>query len=174
MADNEGMVILGVDPGLRLTGYAGLKLHLDKPSADPALLEAGVFRLNPNSSIADRLVELERDLTDVVDRLSPTHACIEKLFSHYSHPTTAITMGHARGVILLVLRRAGVHIDELAATEVKKSVTGGGHASKRQMQLAVQTQMGLAEMPSPPDVADAIAIALTGARRMDSPTSARV
>ena len=160
------MLVLGIDPGLRLTGYACVRIDTDHPGADPALVEAGVFRLSPSHCIADRLVELERDLAQVVARLVPAHAFIEKLFAHYKHPTTAITMGHARGVCMLALRRAGVEVGELAATEVKKSTTGAGHATKRQMQLAVQAQLGLAEPPSPPDIADAIAIALTGARRL--------
>jgi len=163
------MRILGIDPGSLLTGYACIDIDADRPSIKPALIEAGVIRLDPKQSIADRLVELERDLADIADRTKPQRAYIEKLFAHYRHPTTAITMGHARGVCLLALRRVGVEIYELAATEVKKSVTGAGHANKRQVQLAVQAQMGLDEMPSPPDIADAIAIALTGARRLASP-----
>ncbi len=76
-------------------------------------------------------------------------------------------MGHARGVVLLTIRRAGQRLIELGATEVKKSLTGHGHASKRQMQGAVQAQLGLACCPDPPDVADAIAIALCVARRAE-------
>ncbi len=160
------MLVLGIDPGLRLTGYACVRIAPGRPSDDAVLVEAGVFRLSVARPVADRLVELERDLAEVVDRLSPTRAFVEKLFAHYKHPTTAIAMGHARGVCLLALRRAGVGVHELASTEVKKATTGGGHASKRQMQLAVQAQLRLPEPPSPPDVADAIAIALTGARRL--------
>lgn len=165
------MVILGVDPGLQITGYACVRTDAAHPNRDPELVEAGCFRLRAKDDVADRLVELEQDLCGVIERCSPAIAFVEKLFAHYKHPTTAITMGHARGVVLLSLRRAGVEVNELAATEVKKSLTGGGHASKTQMQLAVQAQLGLSEAPSPPDVADAIAIALTGARRQaSSPT----
>ncbi len=159
------MVILGIDPGLQITGYACVRTDAAHPNRDPELVEAGCFRLRAADSIASRLVELEKDLCGVIERCSPTHAFVEKLFAHYKHPTTAITMGHARGVVLLTLQRAGVELGELGATEVKKSLTGGGHASKIQMQLAVQAQLGLPEPPNPPDVADAIAIALTGARR---------
>ena len=91
---------------------------------------------------------------------------VEKLFAHYRHPTTAIVMGHARGVILLAAAQAGIPVDELAATEIKKSLTGFGHATKRQMQLSVQAQCRLAEPPSPVDVSDAIAIALCASRRL--------
>ena len=74
-------------------------------------------------------------------------------------------MAHARGVILLAARATGVEVVDLPSTEVKKAMTGYGHASKQQMQLAVQSQCRLAEIPSPPDLADAIAIALCDARR---------
>ena len=75
-------------------------------------------------------------------------------------------MAHGRGVVLLAGQSRGVPVDELAVTEIKKALTGHGHASKRQMQMAVMTQCHLSEPPSPPDVADAIAIALCAARRM--------
>ncbi|RMH23740.1 MAG: crossover junction endodeoxyribonuclease RuvC [Planctomycetota bacterium] len=162
------MIVLGIDPGLRLTGYAAVRADPGRPADAPALVEAGVIRLDASAPVAARLVELERDLAGIVARLAPTCAFVEKLFAHYKHPTTAIAMGHARGVCLLAVHRAGVEVAELAATEVKKATTGGGHASKRQMQLAVQALLGLPEPPSPPDVADAIAIALTGARRRTS------
>ncbi len=164
------MLYLGVDPGLRLTGYACVQIDPAGAPGRPAtperprLVEAGVFRLPAERPIADRLVELERDLADAVERLHPEVAAIEGLFAHYKRPITAVAMGHARGVILLTLRRAGVEIVELQPTRVKKSLTGFGHASKRQMQEAVQAQLGLAEPPTPADVADAIAIALCAAR----------
>ena len=91
---------------------------------------------------------------------------VEKLYAHYKHPRTAILMGHARGVILLCARQHDVPVQDLPSTEVKKAITGYGHASKRQMQLAVQSQCRLPEVPTPADVADAIAIALTCARRL--------
>ena len=82
-------------------------------------------------------------------------------------PTTAIIMGHARGVVLLAVERARIKLIELGATEVKKSLTGNGHASKAQMQEGVRTQLRLAARPEPADVADAIAIALCARRRVD-------
>jgi len=157
------MRILGLDPGIQRTGYACV--DIDAGAVDASLVEAGVIRLRPADSVAARLVELEADLAAAVERLAPDQAFVEKLFAHYRHPATAIVMGHARGVTLLALQRASVEIGELASTEVKKAITGGGHASKRQIQLAVQAQLSLPEPPSPPDVADAIAIALCAARR---------
>lgn len=158
------MRILGVDPGLRLTGYACLDVVSDAPQARPIVREAGVFRLRERTSVSERLVELERDLRELLERVEPTHAAVEGLFAHYKRPTTAVAMGHARGVILLCLRRAGLEIAELKPTRVKKSLTGFGHASKAQVQAAVAAQLGLPAPPSPPDVADAIAVALCAAR----------
>jgi crossover junction endodeoxyribonuclease RuvC len=89
---------------------------------------------------------------------------VEKLYAHYAHPMTAILMGHARGVILLCAARRGIELVELPANRIKKSLTGHGHASKAQMQRSVQQLFKLKELPEPPDVADAIAIALCAAR----------
>jgi len=165
------MRVLGIDPGLRLTGYACVEFiangcgRTETPGDGVTLVEAGVVRLNGKHSVSQRLVELDADLRDVIERLRPGSVAVEKLYSHYKHPTTAAIMGHARGIVLLAIRRADLTLIELGATAVKKSLTGHGHASKGQMQRAVQAQMGLACAPEPADVADAIAIALCAARR---------
>ena len=98
--------------------------------------------------------------------LKPAAVGLEKLYSHYAHPRTAILMAHARGAILLACQAAGVAVRSVAATEVKKSLTGNGHASKRQMQRTVQTLCRLDAVPEPPDVADAMAIALCAGRHL--------
>lgn len=157
------MRVLGIDPGLRLTGYGLVEV---RPGAiEPLLIEAGVIKLDAKTSVAERLVQLAEDLGGLLEGLSPTCVAVEKLFAHYAHPRTAIVMGHARGVILLSAAQRGIALEELGATEVKKSLTGNGHASKEQMQRAVQAQFRLPDPPSPPDVADAIAIATCCARR---------
>ncbi len=117
-------------------------------------------------SVSARLVELDRDFREALGRLEPGLVAVESLFAHYKHPATAIVMGHARGVLLLAIRQAGCRLVELKPNEVKKSITGHGHATKAQMQSAVQGVFGLAELPSPPDIADALAIALCAARRV--------
>lgn len=155
--------VLGIDPGLRLTGY-GL-VELASNTIEPKLREAGVIKLNTKASIEDRLLELRDELTELIETLQPQRLAVEKLYAHYKHPRTAILMAHARGVILLCARQHGIDVEHLPSTEVKKAITGYGHASKDQIQRAVQQQCGLAELPKPPDVADAIAIALTCARR---------
>ncbi len=156
--------ILGIDPGLRITGF-GL-VQLPDGALEPTLCEAGVIRLDTKATLPDRLTQLDEELGDLIAELKPTHVAVEKLYAHYKHPRTAILMGHARGVILLRARQARLPVEDMPSTEVKKALTGYGHASKDQMQRAVASQCGLAEPPSPPDVADAIAIALTFARRL--------
>lgn len=157
---------LGIDPGLRLTGYALLDAVAASPLAEPSLVEAGVLRLDARASVEARLAQLHRDLKDIIEEHSPSTLAVEKIFSHYKHPRTAILMGHARGVILLTAQEAGLEIVHLPSTEVKKSVTGHGHASKEQVGRAVQSVFHLAEPPSPHDVSDALAIALCHARRV--------
>ena len=161
------MRTLGIDPGLRLTGYA----CLEGTGALPRIVEAGVFRLTAAGqsggaeSVSARLVELDRDFRELLGRVKPSVVAVESLFAHYKHPATAIVMGHARGVLLLAIRQAEIPLLEFKPNEVKKSLTAHGHAKKDQMQRAVQMMFGLAEIPSPPDVADAIAISLCAWRR---------
>ncbi|MCA9311370.1 MAG: crossover junction endodeoxyribonuclease RuvC [Phycisphaerales bacterium] len=156
---HETTRVLGIDPGLQLTGFGCVDHRGTRPIA---LIDAGVFRFRPRVEVAARLVELERDLDALIASLRPDLACVEALFAHYAHPRTAVTMGHARGVILLVLHRAGIPTIEVPATHAKKALTGNGHASKAQVQHAIQWQLGLPAVPDPPDVADALAIALAG------------
>lgn len=158
------MRILGIDPGSRATGFGCVEVRDAHPTARPRLVDAGVLRLPPKDSLWTRLAELFDDITGVIASVQPDCIAIEKLYAHYAHPTTAIVMGHARGVICLAAQQQGVAIEELGATEVKKSTTGHGHATKRQIQIAVQAEFGLPEPPHPSDVADALAIALTAAR----------
>ncbi len=167
------MRVLGIDPGLRITGYG----CLEASETGETLVEAGAIRLGLRSAdvieqssrsaagVSERLVELDRDFRAILGRLLPRAVAIEAVFAHYKHPATAIVMGHARGVLLLAVRQAGLTLIELRPNEVKKSMTGFGHASKEQMQEAVRGRYGLVQAPSPPDVADAIAIAACGADR---------
>jgi len=156
--------ILGIDPGLTLTGYGCVDVKPRSP--DPVLVEGGVFRLKAKAPMPVRLKQLHDDLVQVIDELRPDVMVVEKLFTHYKHVRTGILMAHARGVVMMVGQAKGLKLSELAVTEIKRAVTGNGHASKQQVQHAVMTQCGLSRPPSPPDVADAIAIALCAARRL--------
>ncbi|MFN0132669.1 MAG: crossover junction endodeoxyribonuclease RuvC [Phycisphaerales bacterium] len=182
------MRVLGIDPGLRITGYACVE------GAGRRLVEAGVIRLGGGAAkrgekggardasggagdraraselLAARLMELDADVREVLERLKPEAAAVEALFAHYKHPATAIGMAHARGVILLNVRRAGIRLVEFRPNAVKKFLTGHGHAGKVQMQDAVRDRLGLSARPEPADVADAIAIALCGSWRLASAT----
>jgi len=148
--------ILGIDPGLRLTGYG----VIDFDARKPLLVDGGVIRLDEKLPLADRLIELERELDSLIIEHRPQVVAVEQLYSHYAHPRTAVMMAHARGVILLVARRANLQLEEYSANLVKRSVGGFGHASKNQMQRAIQSIWKLKEIPKPPDVADALAVAL--------------
>src|SRR6185312_10552291 len=150
------MRILGIDPGLKITGYG----VIDWKPIRPPLVDGGVIRLQAKTPLADRLVELETELDALIEEHKPDVCAVEQLYSHYAHPRTAILMGHARGVILLVARRRGLRIEQYAANRIKQSLTGFGHAGKGQMQRAIQSVWNLAKAPEPPDVADALAVAL--------------
>ncbi len=156
--------VLGIDPGLRVTGYGAVRLA--DGALEPTLLEAGLIRLNAKVAIEARLKQLATDLDALLAELTPSVLVVEKLYAHYRHPRTAILMAHARGVILLCAEQRGIAVEHVPSTAVKKALTGYGHASKQQMQRAVASQLGLARPPSPADVADALAIALTWGRRI--------
>ena len=120
-----------------------------------------MVRTKADEGIAERLRKVYQALTEVVKELGPDVIVIERLYAHYKHPATAILMGHVRGVVCLVSGMNGLPLASMASTLVKKSVTGRGHAGKQQIQRMVQHVLGLKSLPSPPDVADALAIAIT-------------
>lgn len=156
--------LLGIDPGLSNTGYACVELRAR--NREPRLIEAGVLRLAARRTIPHRLKQLHEDLEELIRELRPQRMAVERVFTHTRNLRTAIVMAHARGVVLLAAERHGMELDELTPAAVKKALTGRGNADKRQVQLAVMGQCGLDRPPSPSDVADAIAIALTSARRL--------
>jgi crossover junction endodeoxyribonuclease RuvC len=158
--------ILGVDPGLRVTGYGVISCFTKAQAADPELVEAGLIRTRERDGIAGRLDEIYRSLSEVISELKPDVLVIERLYAHYEHPATAILMGHARGVVCLLSGIHGVPLSSIASTQVKKSVTGSGHAGKLQVQRMVQHVLGLKSLPDPPDVADALAVAITYASQI--------
>lgn len=150
------MILLGVDPGLQVCGYAVIR----REGAHEKLLEAGVIRTNGEKSLEERLDQIAGDFSSLLDKFHPAIVAVEELYAHYKHPRTAILMGHARGVILQLAASAGAQVRHFSATRIKKSLTGSGRAGKAQMQRAIQSTLGLPRLPEPPDVADAIAIAL--------------
>jgi crossover junction endodeoxyribonuclease RuvC len=150
------MKILGIDPGLRVCGYACLERNGDKDT----LVEAGVFKTSSGSSLETKLNQIAEDMNCLLEKFGPEIVAVEQLYSHYTHPRTAILMGHARGVILQRCAQAEVEVRSFSATRIKKSLTGNGRASKEQVQRTIQTVLSLSCAPEPSDVADAIAAAL--------------
>jgi crossover junction endodeoxyribonuclease RuvC len=151
--------ILGVDPGLRVTGYA----VLDARPRTPHVCEAGIVRTTDGKATADVAVRIRclyDGIVEVLDQFHPDVMVVEQLFAHYEHPRTAILMGHARGVILLAAAQRDVPVVNYAASRVKKTITGHGRASKEQMQHAMLRELNLPRLPEPHDVADALAVAL--------------
>ena len=148
--------ILGIDPGLNITGYG----VLDVVPGGFKLCEAGVVRGRNRESLTARLFEIHQGVAEVIASLSPTAMALEQLYSHYKQPRTSILMGHARGVICLAAAQAGIPVFHYSATQIKKVLTGNGRAPKIQIQQAIQRELALAAVPEPPDVADALAIAL--------------
>ncbi len=147
---------MGVDPGLNITGYG----VIDVGGRAPRIVEAGVIRGQAKGSLASRLLTIHQGVKDVICGLRPDCMSLEQLYSHYQRPRTAILMGHARGVICLAATQAGLPVHHYAATQIKKILTGNGRAPKTQIQHAVQREFRLEQIPEPPDVADALAIAL--------------
>jgi crossover junction endodeoxyribonuclease RuvC len=149
--------ILGIDPGLHITGYGVVE-------AGPARLsvcEAGVIRPGAGKAdLATRVLAVYEGLVEILEQFHPAAVAVEQLYAHYKHPRTAILMGHARGVIFLAAGQRGVPVVSYNATRIKKTITGSGRASKEQMQRTIQRELGLAKLPEPPDVADALAAAL--------------
>lgn len=152
---NAGVRVLGIDPGLKITGYA----VIEGDARHPVIVEAGMIRV-AGKTMPARLNDLFTSISDIFTEHCPTAVAVEELYSHYQRPRVALLMGHARGVLLLAAQQAGVPVCSYLPTRVKKLATGNGRASKEQMQLAVQGQFGLPAPPEPPDVADALAIAL--------------
>jgi len=149
--------VVGIDPGLNVTGYA----VVDSGSRGPVVVEAGVIR--PGSgcrALGQRLDYLFRNVQEVLTAYPPGALAIEKVHSHVKFPRTAILMSHARGVIVLAAASRGIPVFGYAAARVKKTLTGSGKAPKEQMQRAIQTELRLEELPEPHDVADACALAL--------------
>jgi crossover junction endodeoxyribonuclease RuvC len=151
--------ILGVDPGLQVTGYAVLETR----PRGPHVCETGIIRTTEGkrtTDVARRVRCLYDGIVEVLEQFHPAVMVVEQLFAHYQHPRTAILMAHARGVLLLAGAQHDLEVISYTAPRIKKTITGHGRASKEQMQLTMLRELGLPRLPDPPDVADALAVAL--------------
>ena len=149
------MFVLGIDPGLTATGYGVIEVVGGVERA----VAAGVVRTNRDLPTAERLAELAADLRDLVAEYRPATAAIEQVFVN-RNTATAMAVGRASGVAILVLAEAGVAVGEYTPSGVKMALTGSGSADKQQMQRVVAMRLGLPEPPRPADAADALAVAL--------------
>ncbi|MDC0265789.1 crossover junction endodeoxyribonuclease RuvC [Mariniblastus sp.] len=156
MTGSQEIRVLGIDPGLNITGYGVISIC----DREISVVEAGVVRSKRTDSFPTRLNSIHQGITDVIEQLKPDCVGLEDLYSHYERPQTAIIMGHARGVISLAVGQNQLPLHGYAATQIKKVLTGNGRAPKVQVQHAVARQLNLREIPEPADVADALAIAL--------------
>jgi crossover junction endodeoxyribonuclease RuvC len=155
-----GSRILGLDPGLNITGFGLIER---RPGLPCRVLEAGVLRTPSSKKQADlgaRLHHLHAGLAELIADYQPTAVAVEQLYAHYAHPRTAIIMGHARGVLLLAAGQAGIAVSHYGATRIKKTICGHGRAAKEEVQRAVMRDLGLMAAPEPYDVTDALAVAL--------------
>ncbi len=150
--------ILGIDPGLQITGYA----VIEPGAGGPVVCEAGFIRTKGSgpADISRRVRLLYEGIAGVIDQFRPGGMAVEQLYAHYQHPRTAILLAHARGVIFLAAAQRDVPVASYNATRIKKTITGNGRASKDQVQRTIQRELGLGKLPDPPDVADALAVAL--------------
>ncbi len=149
------MKTLGIDPGTATTGYGILDIDGDTVK----VIDYGCIKTSSKESPSDRLIKICRDVKKIISKHKPKWVAVEKLFFG-NNVKTAMSVGQARGVILLAAAQSGVDIAEYTPLEVKMALTGYGRADKRQVQEMVKRLLKLAVIPKPDDAADALAIAL--------------
>ena len=150
------MLAIGIDPGTAITGYG---LVRENESGELEAVDWGVIRTPAKTEAAERLVHIYDSLNEILDRHKPDGAGVEELFFQ-RNVSTALSVGQARGVVLLALQRAGLAISDYNPKEIKQAITGYGSADKAQMQSMVRTLLKLPEIPKPDDAADALAVAI--------------
>lgn len=149
------MRVIGIDPGLAITGWGvaeGAGDHLQ-------MIAGGVITTAAGTPLAQRLQTIYRELTVLIDQWQPESAAIEELFFG-RNVTTALTVGHGRGAAMLALANADLPITEYKPLEIKQAVTGYGGADKQQIQQMVKLLLNLDDIPRPDDAADALAVAI--------------
>ncbi|AGA69950.1 Holliday junction endonuclease RuvC [Desulfitobacterium dichloroeliminans LMG P-21439] len=156
------MLILGIDPGTAIMGY-GL---IEKKGSRLLAVDYGCWRTPAHTPMTERLLMLYNDIAACIKNHQPNFVAVEELFFN-RNTTTAISVGQARGVILLAAAQAGIPVSEYTPLQVKQSVTGYGRADKQQIQQMVKALLGLPEIPKPDDTADALAIAICHAHSVN-------
>ena len=153
---SSGHVVLGIDPGTAVTGFGVVSR---KAGGRTALLECGVIRTAAGRPLPERIRDVFEGITELLDRHRPHAVSVEDVFQG-RNVRSALTLGHARGAILLAASLGEVVIAEYTPSEIKKAVTGTGRATKDQVAFMVQQQLRLRTAPSPADAADGVAAAL--------------
>ena len=149
------MFVLGIDPGVSRCGYGVLAAA----PARPQVLAAGVITTATSEPLPSRLAALQADISGLLEEFRPDAVVVERVFFQ-TNVRTAMSVGQASGLALAAAAAAGCEVAQYTANEVKQAIAGYGSATKRQVQQMVQVQLGLAAAPEPPDVADALALAL--------------
>jgi len=161
------MRILGIDPGTATTGFG----VIESEGQQLKFIDGGVITTKPDIAMADRLVIIHRELSEIIAEYKPDLAAVELLY-FATNVTTAMTVGQARGVVLLALSQSNIRIIEFTPLQVKQAVTGYGKAAKPQIQEMVKTLLKLDQIPRPDDAADALAIAIAAAQTSLEPKKA--
>jgi crossover junction endodeoxyribonuclease RuvC len=151
------MRILGIDPGIEITGY-GL---IEAASGHIKLIRTGTIKTDRRRRLGERLKKIYKELTEIIGQYRPKILVLERPYSHYRHPTTTIVMGCVRGIIYLASSQNNIPIEDFPPTRIKKAISGRGDASKEQVQKMVGYLLNLKEPPGQEDVADALAISIT-------------
>ncbi|MDI6695606.1 MAG: crossover junction endodeoxyribonuclease RuvC [Anaerolineales bacterium] len=150
------MLVLGVDPGTATTGFG---LVQENQEGSLSVVDYGVISTPADLAMPQRLLELHQKLRQLLLLHQPTSSAVEKLF-FAKNVTNAISVGQARGVVLLVLAQAGLEVAEYTPMEVKQAIVGYGGADKNQVQQMVRALLYMDEIPKPDDAADALAVAI--------------
>ncbi len=150
------MRVMGVDPGLKATGYGVVDVQGGRPKA----VDVGTITPNPKDILAQKLFKIHRYLTDIVKSCKPDVLVLEKIYSHHAHPVTASVMGHTRGVICLVCAEQNIELVELSVKRVRKAVVGNGNATKLQTQRVVAGFLNIDPARLTLDASDALALAM--------------
>lgn len=149
------MRIIGIDPGTAICGYSVLDYIGNKFT----LLDYGVVTTPANSDLEKRLYTIYQELKELIEEHQPQFLAVEDLFFN-TNAKTALSVGHARGVILLLGAMMGLEVFSYTPLQVKQSVVGYGRAEKKQIQEMVKLILNMEKIPKPDDAADAIAVAI--------------
>ena len=159
-------IVLGIDPGTAVTGYGVVSLAED---GRVSLLECGVIRTSSGEPLSDRIRDIFLGVREIIERFHPTSVAVEDVFQG-KNVRSALSLGHARGAILLAAALEELHIAEYSPREIKKAVVGAGGATKDQVGYMVQRHLRLKDPPAPADAADGVAAALCHCFSSGGPT----